>query len=403
MKILSITAQKPDSTGSGVYLSELVKGFDAMGHEQTVVAGLYRESKVSLPENVRLYPVYFKSRELPFPIAGMSDEMPYESTVYSQMTEEMTEQFLNVFRGKISEAIESFHPDMILAHHLYLVTAAARECAGDIPVYGFCHNTDLRQMKKHDLRKKYIREQIGRLDGIYALHEEQKKEILDMYPVREEKIEIIGTGYNHHIFYPPEDEKREKSSAPTLVFAGKISRAKGVESLLKSLFLLKEDGLEDLKIILAGGSGNAKEYAAIRALAKACPYMVEFAGKLSQKELAEVYRAADVFVLPSFYEGLPLTLIEAIVCGDKAVMTDLPGIRPFVEAYIPDAQVWYVTPPSMKRADEPAEGTLGAFERRLAVALRKSLAAGYTGAADMSSMTWEAVCRKILNRYMTER
>ena len=41
MRILSITAQKPHSTGSGVYLTGLVKGFAALGHEQAVVAGVY--------------------------------------------------------------------------------------------------------------------------------------------------------------------------------------------------------------------------------------------------------------------------------------------------------------------------------------------------------------------------
>ena len=41
MKILSITAQKPNSTGSGVYLTEVVRQFAKEGHEQAVVAGVY--------------------------------------------------------------------------------------------------------------------------------------------------------------------------------------------------------------------------------------------------------------------------------------------------------------------------------------------------------------------------
>ena len=40
MKILSISAQKPDSTGSGIYLTELVKAFSKKGHEQAVMAGI---------------------------------------------------------------------------------------------------------------------------------------------------------------------------------------------------------------------------------------------------------------------------------------------------------------------------------------------------------------------------
>ena len=93
MRILSITAQKPNSTGSGVYLTELVKEYALKGHEQAVVAGVYRDDAVEFPRDVRFYPVYFESGKLPYPIVGMSDEMPYRSTRYCDMTPEMTEMF----------------------------------------------------------------------------------------------------------------------------------------------------------------------------------------------------------------------------------------------------------------------------------------------------------------------
>lgn len=61
---------------------------------------------------------------------------------------------------------------------------------------------------------------------------------------------------------------------------------------------------------------------------------IEFLGKRAPEELAGIYGSSDVFVLPSLFEGLPLVLIEALACGCKAVMTDLPGIRPWVEGNI---------------------------------------------------------------------
>ena len=55
MKILSVTAQKPDSTGSGIYLTELVRGFKKKGITQSVIAGVTKADQVCLPEGVSFY------------------------------------------------------------------------------------------------------------------------------------------------------------------------------------------------------------------------------------------------------------------------------------------------------------------------------------------------------------
>ena len=119
MKILSVTAQKPDSTGSGIYLTELVRGFKKKGITQSVIAGVTKADQVCLPEGVSFYPVYFESEGLPYPVVGMSDEMPYISTRYKDMTEEMTVQFRNAFLAVLGEVIEREDPELILCHHLY--------------------------------------------------------------------------------------------------------------------------------------------------------------------------------------------------------------------------------------------------------------------------------------------
>lgn len=394
MRILSITAQKPDSTGSGVYLAELVRELAKEGHEQAVICGIGKEDKVRLAEGVQVYPVVFGTEELPFPVAGMSDEMPYESTVYSRMDEGMTERFCRAFRSRIRAAAEQFRPDLVLCHHLYLVTAIAREELADIPVYGFCHNTDLGQMRRHDLKKEYILREVAGLDRIYTLHEAQKEEIRKVYSVDPGKLYIAGVGYNEKMFFQGEEGGRREERR--LVFAGKISRAKGVESLLRSLSFLEG---ERLTLTLAGGSGNTGELERIEALAKRgreAGHKVEFAGRLPQEKLADLYRQSSVFVLPSFYEGLPLTVMEALACGDRVVVTDLPGIRPFFDTYLPGAPIWYVKPPALERVDEPRAGTLPAFERELACRIREAVEAGRAKVPDLSEISWAAVCRRIL-------
>lgn len=60
MRILNVTAQKPNSTGSGIFLSELMKEFANKGHTQALVAGVYPEEETPVPDRVTFYPVYFE-------------------------------------------------------------------------------------------------------------------------------------------------------------------------------------------------------------------------------------------------------------------------------------------------------------------------------------------------------
>lgn len=400
MKILSITAQKPSSTGSGVYLTELVKEYAKMGHEQAVVAGVYEDDVVELPAGTAFYPVYFSSEELPFPITGMSDEMPYKSTRYCDMTEEMTGQFQRAFLKVIERAVKELEPEVILCHHLYLLTAMVRERFPEKKIYGFCHNTDLRQMKKTALCRDYIREQIRRLDRIFVPQSAQEEGVREIFGVEKERIIIAGMGYNSQIFRPMTDGEEteainEDKKVTRLVFAGKISEKKGVMSLIRSLSYLDCER-DSLKLYLAGSTGNEEEYRLIRELAAKCRYEVIFLGRLSQTELAKVYNKCDVFVLPSFFDGLPLTVIEALACHDRVVISELPGVREWLEISAPGADIRYVRMPEMKNTDEPVEAELPGFEQRLADALKASIETKETKTADVSQISWERIAKRVL-------
>lgn len=398
MRILSITAQKPNSTGSGVYLTELVKEYEMLGHEQAVVAGVYRDDLIELPDGVAFYPVYFCEEGLPYPIVGMSDEMPYVSTRYSEMSPEMVEQFRSSFMSVIERAVEELQPDLILCHHLHLLTALVREHFPERKVYGFCHNTDLRQMQKTDLEREFIRREIGKLDHIFVPQRAQEEGVLALYPVDKEKITRVGMGYNNQIFHLAEGSC-DKEGVTSLVFAGKIAEKKGVMSLLRAMALLgdeKELDMNRIQLLLAGSTGNEEEYQMIEGLAGRCPCKVKFLGRLSQPELARVYQKSDIFVLPSFFEGIPLTVIEALACGDRVVMTDLPGIKEWITSVSSNADVRYVTLPRMRNADEPLEGDLPKFERELADTLKASILQKETHLADVSRISWEAIARKVL-------
>ena len=396
MRILSVTAQKADSTGSGVFLTELVKGFEKAGHQQAIVCGTVHHDTIQMPAGVAVFPVYYQSADVPFPVCGMSDEMPYKSTRYCDMNERMTEQLFRAFRKAVLEAVEVFRPDVILCHHLYFLASLVREMFPSIPVYGQCHGSDLRQFLKNPWQHEWILSQIPKLDGIFALHEEQKKQICFIYGIPEEKVHVMGTGYNSDVFFVNEAVKQSRQRERLrLIFAGKISEKKGVMSLLRAMHHVRQPEIYELAF--AGGYGNEDEYAQILRLAEEAPCHVAFLGKLSHAKLAEEMNASDVFVLPSFYEGLPLVLIEAMACGLQAICTDLPGIRPWMNRAVPRHGVSFVKPPEMRNEDEPIQESLGEFERRLAAAIDT---VGFMAEPDLEQVrqvSWSALCDKIVS------
>ena len=395
MKILSVTAQKPDSTGSGVYLTELVKGFQKLGCEQAVVCGTVREDLIRFPAGVQVFPVYYNSGELPFPVCGMSDEMPYESTRYRDLTEAMTRQLLAAFRLKITEAVEVFRPDVILCHHLYFLAALVRQLYPHIPVYGQCHGSDLRQLGTNLWQGDWIREEIRHLDGIFALHEAQKKQICNLFGISAHRVTVVGTGYNSSVFFLNDAVKKSRDREKyRYIFAGKLSEKKGVYSLLRCLDQLGHP--QRAEVYLAGGCGTEEELGKLQALGENAPCPVRFLGKLDQKTLAMRMNECDAFILPSFYEGLPLVLIEAMACGLRTICTDLPGIRPWLDKALPENGTVFVLPPRMVNADEPVPEDLPNFEQRLARAMESAQTAPLPDPALVGTLSWDALCEKLI-------
>ncbi len=404
MRILNISAQKPDSTGSGVYLAEMVRCELAGGHAAAVVAGVDVSDKPVLPEGAAPYFVRFNTEALPFNVCGMSDVMPYAATRYRDLTPRMAEQFSREFAARIAEAASEFKPDAVICHHLYLACAIARETLPNIAMAAVCHSTDLRQMRSHGLERSRIIGAVRKLDVIFALHEEQKREIVELYGVSPSKVLVIGTGYNAQEFSPgePGAQPRDRafdspeSGARRMLYVGKIGYKKGVESLIAALGLLeKRPCAPRIETCLVGGHSDAAEYDRIVRAAQACPMPVRLAGKLSQDDLVSAYRASDVFVLPSFFEGLPLVVIEAMACGCRVVATDLPGVRPWLQAHVPGAPIEFVRPPRMLGVDEPDPADLPAFEGRLADAIERAALAGRPAEPfDVSVLSWEALTNR---------
>ena len=84
-----------------------------------------------------------------------------------------------------------------------------------------------------------------------------------------------------------------------------------------------------------------------------------------------------------------------MACGCKVIVTDLPGIRPWIEENVTHAPVFFVRPPRMQNADEPAPESLERFEREIARTIEACAEAAYTGCPELNRVSWKNICRLV--------
>lgn len=382
-KILNIIAQRPDKTGSGIYLQSLVKEGDKKGYDQAVVAGItIKDKKVifDTKKTVKFYPVYFESEELTFPIVGMSDVMPYKSTRYRDLSIGMMEQWKKVFSIAIKKAVEEFKPDVIVCHHLWLLTGLVKEMCPKENIISFCHGTDLRQLQffkniDDNFSKEltsYVIDNCKKLEKVVVSHNAEKEMVIREYGISENNIKIAGTGFNPKIFYMKKNKVSKENRR--IVYAGKLSYSKGVPFLINALKKIckYEDNIE--LYLVGSGSGEEAEHIISSCKDKLYNFKIHILGAVSQKKLGDIFRECHIFVLPSLYEGLPLVPIEAMACGLKVVITDLPGVKEWMGDDINNSGIIeYVDLPRLINIDTIVEEDIAEFEENLSKAIKNQI------------------------------
>lgn len=138
------------------------------------------------------------------------------------------------------------------------------------------------------------------------------------------QIEVLGNGVDVNLFTPgvPNDNA-------SILYTGRLSWSKGLIDLVKaaklivdqqpctSFKLAGEGALKSELIRMVGDMGLTDKFT--------------FLGNLGLQQLIKCYQAATVFVLPSYYEGLPTSLLEAMSCGLSVVTTSVGSIPEIVQ------------------------------------------------------------------------
>jgi glycosyltransferase involved in cell wall biosynthesis len=171
---------------------------------------------------------------------------------------------------------------------------------------------------------------------------------------------VIPNGVDTGRFRPDGDSARS-GAGPLVVCVGRLCRQKGQDVLLAAWPEVVRR-VAGARLVLVGDGPDA------RRLRSGAPASVEFAG--AAPEAAPWYRAADVVVLPSRWEGMALAPLEAMACARPVVVTDVDGARESLPpGHLPFCLVPPEDPGALARAltsllrDEPLRTVLGAQGR----------------------------------------
>lgn len=144
----------------------------------------------------------------------------------------------------------------------------------------------------------------------------------------ERPIDVIVNGIDTGKFHPPAHVEC-KPRPLRILCVGRLIERKGQQYLLPALRKLLDRNLS-VTLTLAGAGDNDAQ---LRKLATTLgiEHHVEFLGYVSRQDIPEVYRNADIFALPSFYEGMSNALLEAMASGLPVIVTQTGGTDELVQ------------------------------------------------------------------------
>lgn len=113
-----------------------------------------------------------------------------------------------------------------------------------------------------------------------------------------------------------------------ILFLGRITAEKGIDYILSACEKLKNNGI-NFKLHIAGKEQGIDNY--IEQFTAALGSLFCYEGVVYGKTKAELLKRCNVFLLPSFYEGLPMSLLEAMSYGEVPIVTDVGSINTVID------------------------------------------------------------------------
>lgn len=330
---------KPDTGGQVVFVLELAKRFARLGYKVDLVTRRFDKQ----PEFDRINP-NLRVWRIPFGGKGFLRK----EDMHGQLRDFVTNFLAEVNRKRLRYDVVSSHywdagwAGQRIAEELRVAHVHTPHSLGSWKEKGMKGSRG-EEEKIYRFSERIEKEFLvyRNCDHIIATTEQQVDLIQDDYGIPRDHVTLIPPGIDEQRFTPAQParitEIRESIGfAPHDVYCvGRAATNKGIDLLIGSLPALRRL-VPQARLQLAIGAGSDRDRERVETWKRlSCELGVEdhvrWIGYVPDEEMADHYRAAGVFALPSRYEPFGMTAIEAMACGCPVVATVHGGLHEAVE------------------------------------------------------------------------
>lgn len=257
-------------------------------------------------------------------------------------------------------------------------------------------------------------------DGIIAVSEQMREDVIEAYGVAPEKVTVIHNGIDPEFYKPTFDESMLSEyginpNIPFVLFVGRITRQKGISQLIAAAKHFNKN----CQIVLCAGAPDTKEIAEetellITNLKKDREGVILISEMLPREKIKILYSHARVFACPSLYEPFGIINLEAMACETPVVGSHVGGIP---EIIVEGATGYLIPLESVSRTDfNPAhpEAFQKAFAAKINILLEDEALATQMGKAGrervLKIFSWESIAKttfdyyqKVIDRFVKEK
>ncbi len=238
-----------------------------------------------------------------------------------------------------------------------LLAAAARTRGARVLLHA--HSGKVELWLRGSVRRGLARIALAPVDRTVAVSEGSRRALAET--LGNGRVTLQRNWVDTRMFSPRRARRAAGGEPVRVLYAGVVSARKGLLDLFAASRILSERGVGHEVVVAGGVPDEGPRFAA--EVRSGAPPGVRFLGPQPRERMPSVYRKADVFCLPSWWEAFPLSLLEAMACGLPVVATgvgDVPVavrdgqtgflVRPREPVALAGALERLVTDPEARRA-----------------------------------------------------